>query len=259
MPKPPASLRPIVQHPRYRLVADQIAASLRAGELALGAKMPTDKDLVEQLGVSRATVREAMIALELLGYVETRFGAGAYVASILPEEPAPDAPQVPGYFELVEARFHIESMIAGLAAVACSADDTCALRGFVAQMVAPGASLEAVEEADRAFHLTLARATENSVFIGIVEQFWAARKSYPAWTRTHNLHRDEDREQYFGGEHLAIIEAIEARDPQQAISAMQIHCRNSGQPMLTNWEEMGERPPPNSSVVTRVTKWPARE
>ena len=259
MPKSPTSLRPVVQLPRYRLVADQIVAMLRAGDLELGAKMPTDKDLVEQLGVSRATVREAMIALELMGYVETRFGAGAYVASVLPDAPAPDAPQVPGYFELVEARFHIESMIAGLAALACTVSDTAGLRGYVAQMVAPNASLEAVEEADRAFHLTLARATENSVFIGIVEQFWTARKSYPTWTRTHNLHRDADRERYFGGEHLAIVEAIEARDPARAINAMQVHCRNSGQPILTNWEEMGEREPPKSSVITRLTTWPPKD
>ena len=249
-------LRPIVQYPRYRLVADQIATSLRAGELAPGAKMPTDKDLVEQLGVSRATVREAMIALELMGYVETRFGSGAFVASVLPVEPQDGAPQVPGFFELVEARFHIESRIAGLAATACTEEDLDVLRGYVAQMVATDIAFEEIEAADRAFHMALARMTGNTVFMGIVEQFWVARKAYPKWTRTHNLRSPKDRGLHLEAEHMAIVDAIAAGDAEGAERAMQQHCRNSGLPMLTTWEEMGERESPSEArVMGRVAGW----
>ena len=77
-------LSAIQQTPRYRLAAEELAAAIRAGDFAPGAKMPPDRDLVARLGVSRTTLREAMIALELMGYVVTRFGAGAFVADPLP-------------------------------------------------------------------------------------------------------------------------------------------------------------------------------
>src|SRR6056297_4102818 len=146
----------IVQTPRYRLVAEEIAARIRAGEFHRDSKMPADKDLVAQLGVSRTTVREAMIALELMGYVVTRFGAGAFTADALPETAA-GATGLPGFFELVEARCSIEPEIAAIAAGTTTARDVVRLREFVEAMADPGLSLEDFEQADRDFHITIAR------------------------------------------------------------------------------------------------------
>ena len=72
--------KPVEQTPRYKLVAQQIADLILSGRLERGTKMPTERELVEELGVSRPTVREAMIALEITGFVENSFGAGAYVS-----------------------------------------------------------------------------------------------------------------------------------------------------------------------------------
>ncbi len=63
----------------YRMIADQIAAKIDSGEFAVGERLPAERLLAEQLGVSRASVREALIALELEGYVDVRVGAGVYV------------------------------------------------------------------------------------------------------------------------------------------------------------------------------------
>ncbi|MCP1170310.1 FadR family transcriptional regulator, partial [Limimaricola sp. ASW11-118] len=215
-------MKPIIQTPRYRLVADEIVAAIRAGDLAPGAKMPADKDLVERLGVSRTTVREAMIALELMGYVVTRFGAGAFVAEALPEAPR-EAPAQPGFYELVEARYRIEPEIAAAAAPFIKDEDQAHLRDLIAGMADPALSLHEVERRDRDFHVTIARATGNSVFVSIVEEFWRARRRFPEWTRANNRRDAADVARFYEAEHRAILDAFAARDVEAARRAMRVH------------------------------------
>lgn len=154
-------LDPIDQKPRYRLVADSIAARIRAGQYPPGSKMPADKDLVEQLQVSRTTVREAMIALELMGLVVTRYGAGAFVAPLLPPE-AVDLSTLPGYFELAEARQAFEPEIAAIAAGTLDEAALDHLHACIDGMCRAEASLGEVEAWDWEFHLAIARATGNA-------------------------------------------------------------------------------------------------
>ena len=63
----------------YRQIADQIAALIEKGEYGAGSRLPPERDLAKQLGVRRPSVREALIALEVEGYVEVRVGSGVYV------------------------------------------------------------------------------------------------------------------------------------------------------------------------------------
>lgn len=232
-------LKPVLQTPRYRLVADRIAQMIRDGQIPLGSKMPADKALVQQLGVSRTTVREAMIALELMGYVVTRFGAGAFTADALPETAA-GATGLPGFFELVEARCSIEPEIAAIAAGATTARNVVQLRDFVEAMADPGLSLEDFEQADRDFHITIARSTGNSVFVAIVEEFWRVRQRFPEWTRTDNRRNAADITRFFRDEHTAIVNALAAAEAEAARAAMRIHCRNSGQPLMERWRRQEE-------------------
>ena len=96
--------KPIEQTPRYKLVERQIADLILCGRLAPGTKMPTERELVDELGVSRSTVREAMIVLEVTGFVDNSFGGGAVVSRAPPaSSPLADVEQ-PGPFELLEAR-----------------------------------------------------------------------------------------------------------------------------------------------------------
>jgi DNA-binding FadR family transcriptional regulator len=213
----------IVQKPRYRIVADQIADHIRAGRLAPGSKMPADRELVQQFAVSRATVREALIALEIQGYVETRFGAGCYVPDELPEY-ALDTTELPQFFELVEARFHIEGAIASLAAKSCDSSTTQLLHELVAKMVSENIPFNQVEASDREFHLTIARSTGNHVLVKMVLELWKMRTKYPEWTRQNNLFGPDNQRTYYEKEHLGIVAALEAGDPEAAKRAMQVHC-----------------------------------
>src|SRR6187455_3494984 len=100
----------------YRQIADQIRELIRAGEFVAGARLPPERDLAKQLGVSRPSVREALIALEVEGYVEVRVGSGVYVSGPRAEVEAGELSTDSGPFELIRARWLIEAECAALAA-----------------------------------------------------------------------------------------------------------------------------------------------
>ncbi|NVO28656.1 FadR family transcriptional regulator [Donghicola sp. C2-DW-16] len=245
-------LTSIIQTPRYRLVADQIAEHIRAGDLPPGSKMPADKDLVAQLGVSRTTVREAMIALELLGYVVTRFGAGAYVANIIPAAPIDTG--LPGFFELVEARYVIEPEIAAAAAPVISDSDIAHLEACIDGMCNAKLSPSQIEAQDCEFHMTIARSTGNSVFVQIVNDFWRARMRFPEWTRVNNRQTAAQIARFASDEHRPIVEALRTGDAALARHAMQQHCLNSGKHMHDRWRDQeGEAEQPLPRILREAT------
>src|SRR5512132_3028456 len=99
----------------YRQIAEQIRALIQSGEFRAGSRLPPERDLARELGVSRPSVREALIALEVEGLVEVRIGSGIYVLGPA-KPPAPDQEQAAGPFELLRARYVVESECAALAA-----------------------------------------------------------------------------------------------------------------------------------------------
>src|SRR6187200_3432247 len=117
----------------YRQIADQIAALIEKGEYEAGERLPPERDLAKQLGVSRPSVREALIALEVEGYVEVRVGSGVYVsgsrAGVAPELPADSGP-----FELIRARWLIEAECAALAAKAATRAQVRAMEDALDEM-----------------------------------------------------------------------------------------------------------------------------
>src|SRR5215216_6386564 len=101
----------------YRQIAEQIRGLITSGEYAPGGRLPPERDLAKQLRVSRPSVREALIALEVEGRIEVRVGSGIYVrASTVNGHGAPSAMLQSGPFELIRARRAIEGECAALAA-----------------------------------------------------------------------------------------------------------------------------------------------
>src|ERR1700676_3411853 len=113
----------------YQQVAQQISDLIRSGELPGGERLPAERDLAKRLGVSRPTIREAMVALEIAGFVEVRTGSGVYVRAAEASETnhSADPParfdSGPGPFDLLAARLIIEPEIAGVAARKASQKD----------------------------------------------------------------------------------------------------------------------------------------
>src|ERR1044071_10284009 len=128
----------------YRQIADQIRTLIRSGELGAGSRLPPERDLAKQLGVSRPSVREALIALEVEGLVEVRIGSGVYVVGSIGKIGADRASSVDsncgevhataGPFELLRARYTIESECAALAAKSAKKAHIAAIEDALDQM-----------------------------------------------------------------------------------------------------------------------------
>ena len=207
----------------YMEVAARLVAQLVAGKYAVGSRLPAEREIAAIYGVSRPTVREAIIAMEVKGFVEVRVGSGAYVMRI------PDDDDIPGYgmtaFELTEARLLIEGEAAALAAIQVSDDDIAELSGLVLAIArensqADGA--ERAESADRDFHLAIARATRNSGILAAVTTLWNQRETSHEAALLHEKVRRANIKPVVE-EHGAIVDALRARDPLAARAAMHSH------------------------------------
>src|SRR5258705_10923586 len=96
----------------YRQIADQLRGLVERGEYAVGSRLPTERELADMLGVSRPTVREALIALEVEGRLRIRVGSGIYVNAQQPIEAGPAPTPIEGPFEVLRARAFVESAVA---------------------------------------------------------------------------------------------------------------------------------------------------
>src|SRR5512132_3525486 len=158
----------------YRQIADQIRGLIKRGEFAAGARLPPERDLARQLGVSRPSVREALIALEVEGRVEVRIGSGIYVQAPT-EHAGQEAEAAAGPFELLRARYVIEGETAALAAKSAKRPHIAAIEDALAQMARELGEDKQPLDADRIFHLRVAEATGNGALVAVVKMLWEER------------------------------------------------------------------------------------
>src|SRR5918995_2978623 len=118
----------------YRQVADQLRQLIETGEFAIGDRLPAERELADQLGISRPTVREALIALEVEGRIRIRVGSGIYVTEPPRAASALAAETDEGPFELLRAREFIEGAIAAEAALHVKQSDIDALDDVLHRM-----------------------------------------------------------------------------------------------------------------------------
>ncbi len=205
----------------YQQVAETITAAIRGGAHPPGSRLPSERDLAETLGVSRPTIREAITALEIQGFVSSRQGSGVYVNETQPKGRGGRDLDV-GAFELTEARRAVEPEVAALAAIAITDAQLAELDRAVADMRRENASGQAGEQADRRFHLTIAEATRNTALTATVEHLWDLRYTSPLCLEMLSRARsagDLPRIE----EHLRILSALRAHDSAAARAAMREH------------------------------------
>ncbi len=223
----------------YRQIADQIAVLIETGEYASGARLPPERDLARQLHVSRPSVREALIALEVEGYVEVRMGSGVYVRGLRAEAGAPALPEDSGPFELIRARRLIESECAALAARGSTRVQVRAMREALAQMKAARADGMMPLAADRLFHLRIAEACGNSALVLVVRALWDQRTG-PLFLRLEHHFDTPALWDVAIREHREILRAIARHDPAAARAAMRRHMDQAARRFGASWEK-GER------------------
>ncbi len=207
----------------YLQVAEQLARFISDGELKPGDRLPSERDLASQFGVSRPTVREAMIALEISGLVEIRSGSGVYV---LPQEGHSSGlgEEVPGPLELLEARHAIEGETAALAATRIDAEGISALESQLAVIADDTASTEDKESADERFHELIAAASGNSALHSTVIWLWDMRNQTTISHSFHEKLRAEGSTPVIQ-DHTAILEALKEGNAELARASMHRHLQ----------------------------------
>jgi len=215
----------------YRHVAGELRALIGKDGYAAGSRLPPERQLALALKVSRPSVREALIALEVEGWIEVRMGSGIYVCDRNREQNADTAQQdqdkdPPGPLELLRARALVEGEVAALAAGMANRTQIAGLEEAVRQMEAEAAGGAVPLHGDRLFHLRLARITGNSTLVRVVAELFDQR-SNPLSSRLgeHLEHSASWRAAV--REHRQVILALQCRDPAAARKAMQRHMAQS--------------------------------
>lgn len=204
----------------YRVVAERIQQLIKDDHIAAGARLPAERELSAKLNVSRASLREALIALELGGAIEVRGGSGVYVSELRAADAAlPEAG--PGPFEVLSARRLIEAEIAAIAARVATDSAIDAILKAVQEMEESHANKASNEHADRNFHLAIARATGNSALVGSLSYLWDQRGHL--WHRLKEHFQTEELRQETLKDHRHIFEAIASHDAAAAKKAMRAH------------------------------------
>lgn len=218
----------------YQQIAQQLRQLITAGEFPPGSRLPAERELASQLGVSRPSVREALIALEVEGWVEVRTGSGVYVLTRTAPGPERVAVTEWGPLEVIRARRLVEGEIAALAAQAVRPEHLQALHDAVAAMQLDADAGRAPLEGDRAFHLTLAAACGNAVLSDTVCQFWDARKG-PLFERLGDYFETPESWRCAIEEHRHILAALQSGNAEAARHAMQHHMDQSHERFNASW------------------------
>ncbi|MCI3918708.1 FadR family transcriptional regulator [Paenibacillus sp. TRM 82003] len=207
------------------LVADRIRERIVSGELRPGTKLPSVAALAEQFQVGLSTVREALSALKATGWLDIRHGSGTYVAAELPREEPPIDPfyLAESFRDLVEARQYIESGCAALAARRRSDDDVAALAAIVERMERALGDEAESEAADIAFHLRIAEASGNALFLSMLQSLTDRLQEHMKGSRQLWLFAERASAEQLLAEHRSMLEAIRAGDEAEASARMMRH------------------------------------
>jgi len=218
----------------YHKVANEILELIDSGVFPPGSRLPGERDLAEKFGVSRVAVREAEIALQAQGRIEIKVGSGAYVldGSNLALNGLPKV----GPFELTEARALFEAEGAALAAPIISDETLEELEGYIEIMSGKKDSDMSAEDADAAFHMAIARSTNNHAIMFVIDSMWKMRAEAAQLQKVYNTVCDRDTS-HREAEHQAILDALKNRDSSAARQAMRAHFTRMIDALLVASEE----------------------
>lgn len=203
---------------------EKVKEMILSGELHPGDKLPPENELGERLGVSRSSLREAVRALAALNVVETKQGDGTYVTSLTPEVLLDvigfgiELVNDPSLLEVFQVRRFLETAATAAAAISISDDELASLRECMARMDR-AETVEELVRADEEFHRIVAGAARNSVLVALLDNLSSRTVRARLWRAVTERGAVERTKQW----HHAILQGLEARDPQLARAADLMH------------------------------------
>jgi len=229
-------LKPVSTRRLYVQIADQIRAMIESGESKAGERLPAERELARRLQVSRPSLREAIIALEVEGLLDVRVGSGIYVTRPKRRRSAEIAGAT-GPFELIRARRMIEGECAALAAKSASPAHLRLIEDAHERYKKAARRHHNPLDADRLFHLRVAEASGNSALVLVVQTLWDQRMG-PLYLA---LERKLEYPQMAADtlrEHTAVLTAIERGDAPGAREAMKQHMDMTRKRYSKDWKEL---------------------
>ncbi|MCD6526522.1 MAG: FadR family transcriptional regulator [Desulfuromonas sp.] len=211
-------------------IVGQIKELIAKGELTPGDRIPSERDLAAALGVSRPSVREALMALEMMGFVEARHGGGTFVRSLADNTMADPlaalvkekSPRV--LHALVEVRMGLESWSAYLAAKNATEQEIATLRDLCRAMEEQAADGGWDADIDARFHVTITEASHNALQMHMLNTIYSLFLTSINVALTE-FYRKEGYTELLLDQHKAIVDAIAERDPQGSRDAMMAHLQ----------------------------------
>ncbi|HEV7148114.1 MAG TPA: FCD domain-containing protein [Pedococcus sp.] len=227
------SLRRVDRAPMYEAILDRLREYARDAGLKRGHRLPSERDLAEQLGTSRASVKQALVVLEVQGLVETRHGGGTFLLQdeLSTETVTALVARQARLPEVMEARMGLECQLAELAARRRSDNDLRLMDDALAHMAREVEEDADGAEGDRLFHRAIASAAQNTLlsrFLGEIDNEVSESR--------HESLRQPGRPGQSLRQHHAILEAIRRQDAAAARRAMRQHLSSVGKVRLLSWQ-----------------------
>lgn len=222
----------------YQKIGLALLERIKAGEFNIGDRLPPERDISEEMQVSRSVVREAIIMLELHGLVDVRKGSGVYVDKIPRSDQLRSSAYIPredsdiGPFELIQARQVLESQIASFAAMNVTKNDISKLRDALDTERKQLETGHGDYDGDAMFHLTIAEASQNSVLSDIVRDLWLRRDESSMWRQLHSRITDMSYRSAWLEDHELILLALQRKDAEAARNAMWDHLEHVKQTLF---------------------------
>jgi GntR family transcriptional repressor for pyruvate dehydrogenase complex len=228
-----AALRPLERSRLYEDLGERLGQFARESKMAAGDRFPPERELAQQLRVSRTSVRQAMVVLQALGFVDVRHGEGIFLRRMrgfgesLPKllERRRRLPEV------LEAREALEVKLAELAAARATKEDLTAMQAALRIMEKEIKTSGIGTGGDAAFHHAIAAAARNAVLLHLIDAMADAIQE----TRVESL-SEPGRPPRSLEAHRRILRAIEAGTPRKAAQEMRKHLRQVADVSLLRWQ-----------------------
>ncbi|MFH8571512.1 FadR/GntR family transcriptional regulator [Streptomyces sp. NPDC017993] len=227
------SLRPVTRSRLYEQVVAQLREYAEAAGLKRGDRLPSERDLAERLGVSRASIKQAIVVLEVQQLVEIRHGGGTFLRQdrLSAEPVAVLVERRRRLPDVLDAREALETKLAELAARRRTEDDLAAIDAALETMRAEVEGGSLGEEGDRLFHAAVTAAAHSE----LLAEFMREIAEQIAESRHESL-QQPDRPAQSLAQHTRIAESIHAQDPEAAVAAMRDHLEMVRRVRLLNWK-----------------------
>jgi GntR family transcriptional repressor for pyruvate dehydrogenase complex len=215
-----SGLGPLPRRRLYEEIAQQLLGHIRTAGLEAGDRLPPERELAARLGVSRASLSQALVALEILRVVEVRHGNGAVILALPHEDQVVQAIQehagrLP---DILEAREALEVKLAQLAAVRRTAEDLEAIDRALEDMAADVDGGGRGVQGDELFHAAVTAAAHSPLLARLMQEISGLIHE----TRVESLGQPDRPARSLAG-HRLIADAIRAQDPAAAAAAMEDH------------------------------------